>query len=821
MDQNRLTERPQPAASDSLNIDFSSPFRAQIGSAWQQSPTKALNEDDYLSQDRTRLAPSHEQTESMDELSLPGRPQSPQQRTMEGLPAHIRYASMRASQKNPLESYNAEKEIFQNALKAFPEHFQIKMAQMLEAFRFIDYADVAWEIMRAFRSFGTIDLLDAKLHQKYNLSGMQDGPSFENFQRCNAFLKKTELPPCPERLLQVQSIAMQGRVDDLHESYLGKYRDQAVVGIEDQKGISPIELRRIQNNPYLDFQISKKLKRGGSERIRGAIIYPAAETVQAKTLDRIRALEPELVQEIQSFQSSIKNISGCTDTQYGGQLTRRLIEALVKERYDFFNRRTTQIGELNTTQKVVEYVKAVALHYRDIISIHPLVDGNGRSCRLECLYAPLDRVGISRPRLNNPDADILYSPSDWIKEVWRGILSTSRIYLEVAERLQQGLRIENSPELLTPNISRDVAVHAKSKQSIKQQGSDKRIRQWKPAQTNARLLAVDGAQFAAYIDLRFSLDEDALYKRQFRKDPIATMQQLRDDYKEFFKTSQALITEKGVKQNFALKLVDFDFMWTFGDQSAAEKTRWDYKMSRWYSSDIDYRGLANFNGEGALSEVDVLDIFRVMTPHTVSQRLLSQPDSIADHQACITEIYEEFERYNRALLSGAQLVTDIRDHVFAEGGYDQSYGQSRTMRWQTARAFAMGGLSLESDPGDIQMKSYWKKQDLLDDRIVVGSYRAHKDINVNRLRIFADGFRARSNKQQEITAIGGVDPDAVMIVQRISARGKISETWLRNPAEPDRILHIDGSFMPDVENINQIDPARIRKIHRLQLDYWS
>jgi hypothetical protein len=150
------------------------------------------------------------------------------------------------------------------------------------------------------------------------------------------------------------------------------------------------------------------------------------------------------------------------------------------------------------------------------------------------------------------------------------------------------------------------------------------------------------------------------------------------------------------------------------------------------------------------------------------------------------------------------------DHVGSGPGYDTSYGLSTSRRWSIAASFARGLGLLGYDK-----KEVLAAQDRLGDRLIVGAYQAKKDLDVRRFKFIDPTFSYKFGRQQEIVAIGGIDPDAVMTVQRVDAKLRIITSWVRNPGNPNLVYEIDGGFHPDDGNPAQLPKSKISKIHTL------
>jgi hypothetical protein len=585
---------------------------------------------------------------------------------------------------------------------------------------------------------------------------------------------------------------MKGQVDGIKRKEVGAIRSHAVAGMEDE-GLTAVQIRRINKNPYLTFEATgtPSTNARGDEVTPGHILYPEPESIKDEALERIATRAPGLVQQIIDLKAQSEEGRLNMPAREYAALTQALVTELAEERYDTFNSQCQALGALDTTDKVLTYIKYVAAHYRDLISIHPLGDGNGRTLRYESLYAPLDGVGISRPRLQDVNADVLNSPSGWLTEVQRGILSTDQVYRDITKRINLGLRIESCPELVFPNMIREVGIEL-------------RTRGRKGALANAKLHPIDGGQFGAYVDTRMMADTPLV--RSFTKDPVSVIQQLRDDYKTFAKSSMILahVPKKGIEE-FGLYLVDFDQRATFGVPVSAEKDKWLYKRDRWYLNETIWRGMCSEDAE--ISNDEVLDIFRRLSWISLSNNASATAGK--QDPTVRRAVQKDFDAYNSDLLSG-RLIEMARDHVGEGALYDCSYGLSTSRRREIAAGFAWGRGRYGYQEREVE-----QAQDRIKSRVLIGALQATKDVDVRRLKLVAPQFSYAHGRQQEIMAVGGIDPDMIMTVQLLDRNRKVLRSFVRNPDRPDQIIEVKGKAEPGWSEVRTENQNAILGVHQL------
>jgi len=98
-------------------------------------------------------------------------------------------------------------------------------------------------------------------------------------------------------------------------------------------------------------------------------------------------------------------------TQQGDseKLTNELVLSLLRERLSRFKSQYSQFKTINTTERLNQYIDLVATFQRDLISIHPFTNGNGRTIRIFVLNLPLLKKDLPSARLLDPNSD-MYPP---------------------------------------------------------------------------------------------------------------------------------------------------------------------------------------------------------------------------------------------------------------------------------------------------------------------------------------------------------------------------------------------------------------------------
>jgi hypothetical protein len=345
---------------------------------------------------------------------------------------------------------------------------------------------------------------------------------------------------------------------------------------------------------------------------------------------------------------------------------------------------------------------------------------------------------------------------------------------DLTERLKFGLPVENSIELVTPYSRPPVKMDLKNGKKVTQ---------------------MDGVE---YIDPRFyreivkrELKADPSLVVKLRTNPVEAWDEIHKKATEVFSKNNLYYTHpKNGVERVALGFVDDDFKLLYGKPTFEDKELFDFKMKSWYSDDITWRGLASKHAEK--SESEIIEMFSEMTSHNASNAVLGKIRGNATPDAIRKAALEDFEKYNSDIF-GDGLVKMARDHSETGPMYGISYGYSTSKNRDVGKAFAMGAMVV----GEYGQHRAPELQALLKSRVLVGAKRAHKDVDLGRLKQLRDEFSYKYGRQQEVMGIGASDPDAITIVQTIDADGEVVLSYLRNKNNPKEILVVKGDIDPD------------------------
>jgi hypothetical protein len=642
----------------------------------------------------------------------------------------------------------------------------------LDSILFIDYKHSFEALQQIHRGDSTLDKATmAELYDRPGFLGFGGSKPSKNYAATLDYLFDQKPDFSLDTFREVHGRLMKGGVDGIAKERVGVFRSANIIGnVPAGRPVTEAQFQSMVENPYIVTTMLNK----GTNGYSGKIGYPNASTTTPEVLSMIEKSNPDLHERILKFQASGSN------TNFE-EITGDLINQLTEDLMDWFVKARDEIGEISSVAKFKEFAKTVAQFQRDLISIHPFYDGNGRTVRQFALYYPFWLEGLPPPRMVDPNNDLYSTVDKWTEEIIKGTYNSHALYENLIVRMDQSLRIGGEAELLFPHSPRKVGITFRSQ---------------KPRKTvkDATQMDVFTAQFAEYVSTRFKMD--TTLAQRFRNDPYATLNELSEDYIKFAKTSYMDYNHaKFGEQRLGLEFVDQDFMESFGNQAYRSKDRWDYKMNRWYQEDVVWRGLSRRNQE--IEEAELLSMFKETNSQFASNNIAGKINSPERAKELARS---EFDRYNRSIIDGG-IVEMAKDHSETGPQYGTSFGYSTSKKWEVGRAFAMGAMVVA------EYGKHWDFQHLLKSRVLVGMKKARKDVELGRLKQLRPEFSYKYPRQVEVMGVGASDPDSVMFVQLIDTEGDAIISYVRNPKKPSEILVFDK----DVKDLNEIpdDPVRV------------
>lgn len=464
-----------------------------------------------------------------------------------------------------------------------------------------------------------------------------------------------------------------------------------------------------------------------------------------------------------------------TNVAQAKQRQQQLLDALTEEALNRFNSKRATLGTIDSPEKFDQYADMLAELQRDMVSIHPLGNGNGRTTRQFALYYPLMKEGFPPPRILDPNNDLYRPLSEWSKEIKEGIRNSQKLIDDLEYRTRLGLKVEDSPYLLTPKSPPETI-----ELTYKLQGK-------KDALTQVE--KVDPELFHHY-RMRVINEDTALRDMVASgKQPTATWEAIDKKASELYKRDNIYFDhqKKGLER-LGLGPVSKEFVEAYGRPMASDPLLYQRKMNQFFDDQVVWRGLASKNH--VKSEEELINFFRQTNNHMASNSILGKRLSSAEdiRKAGL----DDLEKYRKSLeVDGDQgIVRMAKDHSETGPMYGQSWGYSTSKDRKVGKAFAQGAMVVAP------YGQHQKFQHLLKQRVLVGGRKAKTDVDLSRLRNLRGEFSYKYPRQQEVMGVGAMDPDAIQVVQTLDEAGKASKTYLRNPDRPYEVLVINGEVNP-------------------------
>ncbi len=393
------------------------------------------------------------------------------------------------------------------------------------------------------------------------------------------------------------------------------------------------------------------------------------------------------------------------------ELTKLVIDDLLKSA---IQTHTLQIAAAQTLEQRVE---AHAKFVWKFISIHPFMNGNGRTGRA-LLTRLLMSEGLTPPLLKNQN-DVVISENAYAEQVKEGIALASRFLDDIAWRAQNGWEPSKTPVALLARLPKRIYFETQQ-EDIGQRYAD-----------------VDVYDFAQFIRMDAS--------KANIKGETAVLR----DYVAHLKRWTAYRAKTG--EEYQVRFVPNEMQEAALKVDSVDRARWKLKKSLFYTSDFAWRGLAA-TAEYSLDQL--LSLF--VKPEGI---LLSMHSANAQGAAAIaTSVFQDYEAFNKKVLSPKDFFKMSSDHMKAEGDYYKSPLLSAAMTRAVADRFSKGFLTgkdaILKQKGQLVVAAYAPKFGT--------SYFNRLGPISKRLDL---GFMSMYPRQQEIAIAGVIAPDSVMRVE--------------------------------------------------------
>ncbi|GAB4013509.1 MAG: hypothetical protein Fur0010_10420 [Bdellovibrio sp.] len=641
----------------------------------------------------------------------------------------------------------------------------------LEALLFIDYNHSINELFQIYSLSTSLSESGLKASYSSGIFGFMNRP-FKNHLDTTAFLMNEKPDFSFKSLKEVHARMMSGGVDNIPLDAIGKTRRISIFGrAEGDLAVDEISYQELLKNDYVDVS---RLTKAADGKYYGLISYSNVEQINPNLLEKIKGIDPALHDRILAYQTSrIGNLE---------ELTEQMVNALVEDLMSWFVREKDQLGDIDSVAQLKKFIRLVAEFQKNLISIHPFRDGNGRSVRQFALYYPFWLEGLPAPRLVDVNSDLFLSVDEWADRIASGVKNSLDMYKQMSRRLEQGYPIESTPELFSPDIPNRIKISYKKGNKVTENYKDD---------------LVDPGQFTLFYAFSLSKPE---YASRVLQNMDEVHQSIMKDFESFYKRSHLFFEhEKNGREKLGLNFVDVDFMASFANKSFKNIDMYNFKMQRWYSDETIWRGLSRQDKE--IQESEIVSMFSNVHYQFSSNAVMGRLSPRLNDAQVRNLVFQDFNRYNTDLFQD-KLTAMAKDHSESGPMYGQSYGYSTSKNRTVGKAFAMGAMVIAP------YGKHHEMQHLLKSRVLVGMKRAKKDVDLTRLKHLRNDFSYKYGRQQEVMGIGAADPDSVDFVQLIDADGGVITSYVRNPKKPSQILVFDG----EVSSLKELPENPIRVI---------
>lgn len=468
-----------------------------------------------------------------------------------------------------LVEFKTIKAILWSRLERVPTERKQQIEHLLAAVEFFDYTHTAEKIISNFLEGNRAGLDFSRIYDQFIFNEAEAAPYKGFLSARDNFLRKEKPPITAELLLEIHKRIMENGVEGIRPNELGNWRNVQIIGnVVGSFKMTPNEVEIVKKNPYLDFiehsrqensssvDVWKKIKFWGSKQnmviemgdttlVSGQIQYPHVKTKKQSAIDIIKNSHPVLYSEIMLYRKQYGNDNVPVDVS----LEKDFTKALVEERFARFKVELASLGKIKIGINERRYIDIVADLQRDLVAIHPVRNGNGRTTRLLMNYL-LTKEGLPPVRLVDPFLDIQVSQKDWRENVYRGVLNSAQLQADILFRLSSGLTVEHSPALLYPGLPDSVDI------ALKQQGKSKVIQNY----SNAK---VDSKQFSSFFKTLVQAHPEL--KIELQNNRLRTMSHIADLFVEFYRSKTIrYMHDKDGERLIGLRLVDPDFINLFG-----------------------------------------------------------------------------------------------------------------------------------------------------------------------------------------------------------------------------------------------------------------
>jgi hypothetical protein len=278
---------------------------------------------------------------------------------------------------------------------------------------------------------------------------------------------------------------------------------------------------------------------------------------------------------------------------------------------------------------------------------------------------------------------------------------------------------------------------------------------------------LDNVKFKTF--LRQTIEHNPNLISKLLENPFLFSKSMSSRYKHYLK-------EHNLDKNSDHYVSD-DFTHYFKQRAFRSQSTWSYKMNNFYKNTILWKDIKDIDIVGR-GHLEVISLFKDLHKSLNSNQAI-------ENDLLLNASLENFDEFNQDIIRGG--ITDIVNELVLKGeNYKNSYGFLTYKNLNKLR----------------QSISKLSKRSLT---IVVGHKKSTKDLDLK-------AYGNNKTLEGQVLAIGAIDPDAIMIVHTLDAKGEIISSYIRDQERPWRILVFKGQ--QDQKSYHYRSPASIINLSR-------
>jgi hypothetical protein len=275
---------------------------------------------------------------------------------------------------------------------------------------------------------------------------------------------------------------------------------------------------------------------------------------------------------------------------------------------------------------------------------------------------------------------------------------------------------------------------------------------------------VNSSQFKTF--LRQVVLNDPEKMVDLNNDPFLLSNKMMKQYKTY-------MNKYGLNVDSDIYVSD-DFSFSFQHPTYHSSSSWNYKMKHFYKKKLLWKDIyLPFKTKDQLN-LDIVSLFKNVTAINHSR-----PDKL---------ISKSFDEFNQDMIRG-----------------EFNYSVDDIVNQNEHSKYAYGFLvykNINHLKKEISLKRNTKAQKKIS--ILVGLKKSRKDLDLK------DFYKKDPSFSHQVLAVGGIDPDAIMVIHTISPSGEILSSYIRDEERPWRVQIFEGN--ENIQKVKNRYPASIINI---------